>query len=148
MLSTKNVVMLSGGLTRDAEYRESPGIVEMSLAVDGSGTQKDVQNASGYFDVKVWMNTSKYSPAATAENVKKLLDEGVLTKGTRVSIVGRLVHERWTNKDTGKIDSRVSIVAETVDAYRAGAGASNSNRETTSSAQTTPVSSASALDDF
>lgn len=144
MLSTKNVVMLSGGLTRDAEYRENPGIVEMSLAVDGSGTKKGEANASGYFDVKVWMNASKYSPVATAENVKRLLDEGVLTKGTRVSIVGRLVHERWENKETGKTDSRVTIVAETVDAYRAGASA----KEISSNTQTSPVSASSSLDDF
>lgn len=146
MLSTKNVVMLSGGLTRDAEFRENPGIVEMSLAVDGSGSKKGEQNASGYFDVKVWMNASKYSPVATAENVKKLLDEGVLTKGTRVSIVGRLSHERWENKETGKIDSRVTIIAETVDAYRAGVSAKDSS--SSSNIQSSPVSASSVLDEF
>lgn len=132
MLTTKNVVMLSGGLTKDAEVFEQAGVVHLSLAIDSSGSEKGVSNASGYFDVKVWMTPSKFSPQATADNVRSLLTDNKLVKGARVGIVGRLVQERWKDKENRSM-ARTVVVAESIDAYVSGFK-SNSNGASAESA--------------
>lgn len=110
MIDPQNIVMIQGGLTRDPEVNND--LVMLSVAVDNAGSVKDQKNASGFFDVKVWTNNSKYSPEAFGESIKNAIANGELKKGTRVSIVGRLVHERWET-DKGK-GSRVTITAESV----------------------------------
>lgn len=143
MLTKKNLIILEGGLTRDAEVFESAGVVHLSIAVDSSGAEKGVPNASGYFDAKVWLTPSKYTAAATAENVKNLIAEGALVKGTRVGIVGRLVHERWKDKETQKPMARNVIMVENLDAYRPA-----SKTPSSSVAEAASMSAPSDVDDF
>jgi single-stranded DNA-binding protein len=144
MLSKKNVVILDGGLTKDPEVFENTGVVHLSVGVDGAGSEKGVQNPSGYFDVKVWLNQSKYTAAATAENIRAALADKSLAKGTRVGIVGRLTHERWTDKE-GKKSARVIITAETIDIYRA---KGQSSAPAGSVAQAASASASSSIDEF
>ena len=140
MLTKKNVVMLEGGLTKDAEHFADAGVVHLSMAIDGSGSEKGVPNAAGYFDVKVWLTPSKYSPAALGEYVKSALTEGSLVKGTRIGLVGRLVQERWKGTD-GKMNSRVVVMAESLDIF-----ASKKGNSTTESVPTQAASTA--INDF
>lgn len=116
-MSKKNLVILEGGLTRDPEEFESANIVHLSLAVDNAGQEKGVQYASGYFDVKVWLNDSKYTPAITAETVRAALDNKSLKKGTKIAITGQLKQERWERD--GKKSSKVVVVADTIEIYTA-----------------------------
>lgn len=102
--------MIQGGLTRDPEVNGD--LVMLSVAVDNAGSVKGEKNASGFFDVKVWTNTSKYAPEAFGESIKSAVNSGELKKGSRVNVVGRLTHERWET-DKGKA-SRVTIIAESV----------------------------------
>jgi single-strand DNA-binding protein len=119
MLNKKNLVVLEGGLTRDPEEFENTNasVVHLSLAVDNAGSEKGVQYPSGYFDVKVWLSDSKYTPTALAENVKAALKDKTLRKGARVSVVGSLRHERWERD--GQKNSKVVIIAESLEIYTA-----------------------------
>ncbi len=109
--------MLDGGLTRDPEIFEDRGVVHFSIGVDNAGYEKGKDNPSGYFDCKVWLKESKYSAAYTGEAVKAALDDKSFAKGTKVSIVGRLMQERWKNNE-GKMSSKPVIVVETIDIFR------------------------------
>lgn len=129
MLNKKNLVILEGGLTRDPEEFESAGVVHLSVAVDNAGTEKGVQYASGYFDVKVWLNNSKYSAPALAEGVRAALKEGTLKKGTRVSVIGTLKQERWEKE--GQKSSKVVVVAESVEIYTARPANTNATQQNT-----------------
>jgi len=117
MLNKKNLVILEGGLTKDPQEFENANVVHLSLAVDNAGQEKGVQYASGYFDVKVWLNESKFTPAAVSEYVRNALKEKTLKKGARVSIVGTLRQERW-EKD-GQRSSKVVVIAEAIEVYTA-----------------------------
>jgi single-stranded DNA-binding protein len=146
MLTKKNLVVLEGGLTRDPEIYAEAGVVHFSLGVDSSGSEKGVQNPSGYFDLKVWTTPSKYTPAATAEDVKKYLEEGILVKGARVSVVGRLVQERWLDKE-GKKNARTVIMVETIDLFRA-KGTMAGQAPAGSVAQASETSAPPSIDEF
>lgn len=112
MINASNMVAISGGLTRDPDYREDIQLVQFSIGVDNAG-RKDGATGSGFFDVNVWLNDSKYSPAANAEYVLKAIKDGTLAKGSRVNLIGRLNHDQFQTKE-GKSASRVTIVAENV----------------------------------
>lgn len=110
MIDSRNVCILSGRLTADAEIIEpKPGlkIIKFRLAADFAGTENG-KSASGYFDI-----THFVIPDGQASKfLEKQIAEGNITKGTAVSVLGRLSHERWeTDKGKGQ---RVSIVAESV----------------------------------
>lgn len=99
MAKSVNQVVLMGRLTRDPEQRAvSSGktLVKFGLAVDGT---RDGQTS--FFDITAW---------------EKLGDLVVqyLKKGNRAIVVGRLQQETWENKETGKKQSRVEIVATDV----------------------------------
>lgn len=99
MAKSVNQVVLMGRLTRDPEQRAvSSGktLVKFGLAVDGT---RDGQTS--FFDIIAW---------------EKLGDLVVqyLKKGHRAIVVGRLQQETWENKETGKKQSRVEIVATDV----------------------------------
>ncbi len=111
MINSNNLVTLSGGLTRDPEFNESYGRMTFSVAVDNAG-REDGETGTGYFDVTVWTNSNKYSPAAVGEYVVDQFNKNFLAKGSRVSVVGRLNQDRYM-KDGSK-QYRVSIIAENV----------------------------------
>ncbi|MFC4453514.1 single-stranded DNA-binding protein [Deinococcus sonorensis] len=105
-----NMVLVIGNLTRDAELRYTPGgdaVLSLALAVnetwkDGGGRQ---QERVHYVDVTVWR--------ALAEMAKDL------KKGDPVLVQGRLMNERWTDKD-GHTRTTSKIEASRVEALTRG----------------------------
>lgn len=99
-----NVVVVSGNLTRDPEFRSLPNgtpVCELGLAVndrikDDSGNWTDRAN---FFDITVWGGMGEWA----ARN---------LTKGAGVTVEGRLRYEAW-EKD-GQKRSKVKIVANSI----------------------------------
>ena len=91
-----------GRMTRDLDERSfaytSNGKARLNISIAVNDGYGDNQYTS-YFDVVVW--------GKTAENIKPYLG-----KGKQICINGRLRQDRW-EKD-GQINSRVVIVAETV----------------------------------
>ena len=99
-----NVVVESGNLVRDAEIRAFQSGMEVctftiavNTRVKANGTWEDYAN---YFDCKMY-----------GDRASKIV--GYLKKGSKVTIMGKLKHERW-EKD-GKKGSKVCIVVNEID---------------------------------
>ncbi len=92
-----NNVNLTGRLTKDPETRTLPSsdtvVTELRLAVDRMGRNGEV----GYVDVV------SYGKAAEAA-------ANVLSKGWLVAVDGRLEFSEWTDKDTDKTRTKLSVV--------------------------------------
>jgi single-strand DNA-binding protein len=100
MAKSINQVILMGRLTRDPEQRTtSTGktIASFSIAVDRGG-QDDVAD---FFNVTAW------------EKLGELVIQ-YLAKGRRVLVQGRLRQDSWDDKETGKKQSRIEVVATDV----------------------------------
>jgi single-strand DNA-binding protein len=91
-----------GRMTRDLDERAfaytSNGKARLNISIAVNDGYGDKQYTS-YFDVVVW--------GKTAENIKPYLGQG-----KQICINGRLRQDRWENN--GQKNSRVVIVAETV----------------------------------
>ena len=125
MARSINQVILMGRLTRDPEQRTTTTgktIASFSIAVDRGGQE----DAADFFNVTAW------------EKLGDLVMQ-YLAKGRRVLVQGRLRQDTWDDKETGKKQSRIEVVATDVTfldgpnggdspAASAGAGASSSNR--------------------
>lgn len=119
MIDAKNTVVITGGLVADPEVVGNNGnIFKLRVAVDYAGQEKG-GSSSGYFDVTYYANED--NPNTTF--VKKQVTEGKLKKGSQISILGKLVQERWTTDD--KKNARVVVVAENI-SY---AGSARTNEE-------------------
>ena len=114
MARSINQVILLGRLTRDPEQRTtSTGkvIANFSVAVDRGGQE----DAADFFNVTAW------------EKLGELVMQ-YLSKGRRVLVQGRLRQDSWDDKETGKKQSRIEVVATDVtflDGPSDGAGSSN-----------------------
>lgn len=100
MARSINQVILMGRLTRDPEQRTtSTGktIASFSIAVDRGGQD----DAADFFNVTAW------------EKLGDLVMQ-YLAKGRRVLVQGRLRQDTWDDKDTGKKQSRIEVVATDV----------------------------------
>lgn len=100
MAKSINQVILMGRLTRDPEQRStSTGktIVSFGIAVDRVGQD----DTADFFNVTAW------------EKLGELVAK-YLGKGSRVLIQGRLRQDSWDDKETGKKQSRVEVVATDV----------------------------------
>lgn len=112
MARSINQVILMGRLTRDPEQRStSTGktIASFSIAVDRGGQE----DAADFFNVTAW------------EKLGELVMQ-YLAKGRRVLVQGRLRQDTWDDKETGKKQSRIEVVATDVtflDGPNDGAGA-------------------------
>ena len=91
-----NSVIINGRLTRDVEVSHAGEAIYAKFGIATNGLKKDDVS---FFDVLVW--------GKVAEICQKFL-----TKGSQVSIQGRLKQDRW-EKD-GHKNSRVAIVASQV----------------------------------
>lgn len=118
MLTPENLVSISGGLVADPEIVADGKIVKFRIGVDYAGSDRSSDNNSGYFDVTYYMGDTEVD--RTAKFVKGQLDSGNLSKSSQIAIVGRLVQERWASDD-GRKNSKVVIVAETINYRRGGA---------------------------
>lgn len=105
MANDVNTVALGGNLTRDPELRDTNGgakVLAFGLAVTGSRRtpQGGWEDEPNYFDAVVF--------GSRAEALA-----GILRKGSRVFLSGRLKYESWQAQD-GSRRSRVVVVAENV----------------------------------
>jgi len=97
-MSSINVVILEGNLTRNPELRYTPNgksVCDFGLAVNEKYKDKEKTH---FFDITTW------GPTADACDC-------YLTKGSRVTVSGKLQQESWEDKETGQKRSKVKIVA-------------------------------------
>lgn len=100
MARSINQVILMGRLTRDPEQRTTntgKTIASFSIAVDRGGQE----DAADFFNVTAW------------EKLGELVMQ-YLAKGRRVLVQGRLRQDSWDDKETGKKQSRIEVVATDV----------------------------------
>ena len=100
MARSINQVILMGRLTRDPEVRTtSTGktIASFSIAVDRQGQD----DTADFFNVTAW------------EKLGELVTQ-YLSKGRRCLVQGRLRQDTWDDKETGKKQSRIEVVATDV----------------------------------
>ncbi len=114
MAKSINQVILMGRLVRDPEQRTTTTgktIASFSIAVDRGGQE----DAADFFNVTAW------------EKLGDLVIQ-YLAKGRRVLVQGRLRQDSWDDKETGKKQSRIEVVATDVtflDGPNGGEGASS-----------------------
>lgn len=100
MAKSINQVILMGRLTRDPEQRTTTTgktIASFSIAVDRGGQD----DSADFFNVTAW------------EKLGELVIQ-YLGKGRRVLVQGRLRQDSWDDKETGKKQSRIEVVATDV----------------------------------
>ena len=100
MARSINQVILMGRLTRDPEQRTTTTgktIANFSIAVDRGGQD----DTADFFNVTAW------------EKLGELVVQ-YLSKGRRVLVQGRLRQDTWEDKETGKKQSRIEVVATDV----------------------------------
>lgn len=100
MARSINQVILMGRLTRDPEQRTTTTgktIASFGIAVDRGGQE----DAADFFNVTAW------------EKLGDLVIQ-YLAKGRRVLVQGRLRQDTWDDKETGKKQSRIEVVATDV----------------------------------
>ena len=100
MARSINQVILMGRLVRDPEQRTTTTgktIASFSIAVDRGGQE----DAADFFNVTAW------------EKLGELVMQ-YLAKGRRLLVQGRLRQDSWDDKETGKKQSRIEVVATDV----------------------------------
>lgn len=126
MAKSINQVILMGRLTRDPEQRTTTTgktIASFSIAVDRGGQE----DAADFFNVTAW------------EKLGELVIQ-YLGKGRRVLVQGRLRQDSWDDKETGKKQSRIEVVATDVtflDGPNGEGGGSNAPSSSSSSSKNT-----------
>jgi single-strand DNA-binding protein len=96
--NANNNLNLIGHLVADPELRMTNGgtpVCQIRIAVDAAGES----SAAGFFDVTEYGERG----AASAR---------VLSQGWKVHVHGRLVFSEWTDKESGKSRSKVSVVGD------------------------------------
>ena len=125
MARSINQVILMGRLTRDPEQRTTTTgktIASFGIAVDRGGQE----DAADFFNVTAW------------EKLGDLVIQ-YLAKGRRVLVQGRLRQDTWDDKETGKKQYRIEVVATDVtflDGPNGGDGAPAASSSSTSSKST------------
>ena len=105
-MAIDNTVTVTGNATREPELRFTPSgqaVANFGVAVNRRWQNRSTQEweeSVSFFDITAW--------AQLAENVAESV-----TKGSRVTIVGRLDQRSWETQDGDK-RSKVEIVADDV----------------------------------
>jgi single-strand DNA-binding protein len=105
-MAADNTVTVTGNITRDPELRFTPSgsaVATFGLAVNRRWQNRQTnewEEQVSYFDVSSWNQL--------AENVSECL-----SKGTRVTVTGRLEQRSWETQE-GERRSKVEIVADDV----------------------------------
>ena len=111
-MSDINTIAITGNLTRDSELKD---IGNGSLVLVFS-----VANNRGYLTVAGWREKTSYFDCAIygkrAEKVQKYM-----IKGKGVAVKGELQQDRWKDKQTGKMRSRVKIKVDDLSFLNSGA---------------------------
>lgn len=119
MARSINQVILMGRLTRDPEQRTTTTgktIANFSIAVDRGGQD----DTADFFNVTAW------------EKLGELVVQ-YLAKGRRVLVQGRLRQDTWEDKETGKKQSRIEVVATDVTFLDGPSGDNTSSADSTTS---------------
>lgn len=101
-----NSVTLAGNLTRDPELRTTSGgttVLSMGVAVN-----ERRRNASGE-----WVDEPQYFDLTMFGNRAEKIAQ-YLTKGTKVTVQGRLHYSSWQAQDGGK-RSRVDVIVDEIE---------------------------------
>jgi single-strand DNA-binding protein len=128
MAKSINQVILMGRLVRDPEQRTTTTgktIASFSIAVDRGGQE----DAADFFNVTAW------------EKLGDLVIQ-YLAKGRRVLVQGRLRQDSWDDKETGKKQSRIEVVATDV-TFLDGANGESGGNGNASSASSSNYNSSS-----
>lgn len=143
MLDPQNLVNLTGGLVADPEVIADGRIIKFRVAIDYAGSEKDSDNKSGYFDVVYYVKDNSGFTSKNASFVSTQISESKMKKGSSVSLIGRLLQERW--KQDEKNQSKIVIVAEHLTyGQRSGNGNGNGNGSASKSADSAPLKQATA----
>ena len=99
-----NKVILMGNLSQDPEYKEISStnrVTNFTIAVNRTWTGPEGQEGEevSFIDCMAYGGLSK-----------TIADH--FSKGRPIFVEGRLKQEKWTDKDTGKKQSRVRVVVE------------------------------------
>lgn len=138
MLDPQNLVHISGGLVADPEIVNGK-IFKSRIGVDYAGSEKDSDNNSGYFDVVYYLKDKDGFASKNASFVSGQVDQGKLKKGSSISIIGRLVQERW--KQEGQSRSRITIVVEHLTYTPTSRSSKNSSESSSDSEKTATAAS-------
>jgi len=140
MIDPRNLINITGGVVADPELINDK-IAKFRLAVDYAGQEKGGDNNSGYFDIVYYLKDANGFASKNASFMHGQISDSKIKKGSKLTIVGRLVQERWKQEDQNR--SKVVIVAEHI-SYAATAGSSKSS----STNETATVGSSSVPDSF
>lgn len=147
-MATINTVLCAGNLTRDPEMRALPStsVVSFTLAMNRKWTDKSGEKKEEvtFIDCEAWGKTAE------------LVDQ-YCSKGKNVLVEGRLKQDTWDDKETGKRQSKIKIVADRVhflggkEAGADGAPAPHGNADhravAHSSASAAPAAPAASIDE-
>lgn len=145
MIDPKNIINITGGVVADPELVNDGKIANFTLAVDYAGSEKGSDNNTGYFDVVYYLKDGSAFASKNASFIHGQISESKIKKGARLSIVGRVVQQRWKQDD--KTRTKIVIVAEHI-AYAVTAGAKSASSSTASSDSKEPASATSVPDSF
>lgn len=142
MLDPQNLVNISGGIVADPEVIND-NILKLRVAVDYSGSEKGSDNKSGYFDVVYYLKDNGSYVNKNASFVVGQISDGKMKKGSSVSLIGRLVQERW--KQDERSASKVVIVAEHLTYGQRGGGNAAGAGQSSGSTAAAPKETASSI---
>lgn len=111
MLDPKNIINLTAGVVADPEI-VNDRIAKFRVAVDYAGSEKGSQSTSGYFDITYYLKDNDGFANKNASFVHSQITGGKMKKGSQISIIGRLLQERWQQDNQNR--SKVVVVAEHV----------------------------------
>lgn len=124
MIDPKNLINITGGVVSDPELVNDK-IAKFRLAVDYAGSEKGSDNNSGYFDIVYYLKDSSGFVSKNASFMHGQITDSKIKKGSKLTIVGRLVQERWKQDDQNR--NRVVIVAEHISYAVTGAPAKSAS---------------------
>lgn len=141
MIDPRNLINITGGVVADPELVNDK-IAKFRLAVDYAGQEKGSDNNSGYFDVVYYLKDSSGFVSKNASFMHGQISDSKIKKGSKLTIVGRLVQERWKQEDQNR--NKIVIVAEHI-SYAVSSGSAT---KASSTNETASVGASSVPDSF
>jgi hypothetical protein len=145
MLDPKNMVTLTAGVVADPEMINDK-IAKFRIALDYAGSEKDAQSNVGYFDVTYYLKDKEGFVSKNASFVHTQITGGKIKKGSQISIIGRLLQERWQQDGSGR--SKVIVIAEHIAYAPSGARSSDGSASSSSSSSGSAQKYASVPEEF
>jgi len=135
MLDPKNVINLTSGVVADPEIINDK-IAKFRVAVEYAGSEKGSQSTAGYFDVTYYLKDSDGFVSKNASFVHGQITGGKMKKGSQISIIGRLLQERWQQDNQNR--SKVVVIAEHI-SYAASSSSKSSDNKSEATATSSSV---------